>query len=218
MGCKIKEADREKLRDQIVVGAQKYRDKLINKDFLIICEDGASYDVRFFSGDFIHLTGVLSNLNSSRFFDNSEKNLLDTGNILEGQKYNWSTLKSKGNEIERIDEIIYGNTANSLFMINLHTNTGDYPVAIRNSDINTCVGFRDSIHRARTLRKFTNSGDADDSKKIIGILAKKPSEELYSELAYVSNIEELLKRKDDIKEIVDETIKSHFASPISCND
>lgn len=206
MGHIIKERDRMRMRDKVKVGVQKYK-KLIGKDFFIICEDGSAHVVRFFSKDFLHLTGILSDLSDEKFFERCSTGTLSVNDILEEQKYDWNTLKGKTNRIEKIDQILYGNTENSLFMINLHTNTGNYPVAIRNSDIATCIGFRDNIHRARTLRKYANSADADNQQKILAIFGKKPDDKLYREFIYSGDKEQLLEKKKDILKYVTEEVK-----------
>lgn len=208
MSYPIKEKHRKRMRNKIVVGAKKYKNFLIGKDFMVICEDGSTHDARFFSKDFIHLTGVLSDLDDERFFENSCAGTLAVGNILEEQKYNWDNLRNKTDRIEIIDQIIYGNTTNSLFMINLHTKTRDYPIAIRNSDMNTCIGFTDDIHRARSLRKYTNSNDADAQRNIIAIFGKRPNENIYGELVYIKNNDLLLEKKSDISQFVTEDIKT----------
>lgn len=142
----------------------------MDKNIFIICEDGTSYTVCFFANDFLHLTGVRTNLDEKRFFENSFLGRLSEGNIYEEQKYNWQTLKSKAIRIQIIDEIIYTDVEDSLFMENLHTNTFIYNVAIRNTSQNSCVGFKDSINKARTLRKATNSTNATSEKKYLQFL------------------------------------------------
>ena len=206
MAHKINENNRMRMRDKVKTGSKKYKNKLMGKDFFVICEDGSAHTVRFFSKDFLHLTGILTDLSEENFFERSVDGTLSLANIFEEQKYDWNTLKGKTNRIEKIDQIVYGNTANSLFMINLHTNTGNYPVAIRNSDINACIGFRDEVHRARTLRKYTNSADADTQQKILAIFGKVPEEKLYGELVYLHDRDLLLEKKKDILELVAEDV------------
>lgn len=210
MSYTIDDSKRSFLRDKIVTGAQKYKNRLMNKRFLIICEDGQEYMISFFYKDFLHLTGISSNLDETRFFRNSYKGLLSTGNIHRQQKYNWSTLKSKATRIELIDQIIYANVQNSLFMENLHTNTYDYNVAIRNTTINTCVGFKGSIHKARTLRKASNSTNASTTKKILAIFSKQPNELVYNELVYINSVNILLNKNSDIINSLSNEIKSKF--------
>lgn len=96
-------------------------------------------------------------------------------------------------------------------MINLHTNTGDYPVAIRNKDIETCVGFRDKIHRARTLRKYANSADSDAEKEIIAIVSRKAGESVYDEMVYLKEAKLLMEKKENIYTMISETLRGDIA-------
>lgn len=194
------------LRDKIIEGSRKYKNKLMNKSIFIICEDGTSYTVRFFANDFLHLTGIHTNLDEGRFFENSSLGFLSEGNIDEKQKYNWQTLKSKAIRIQNIDEIIYTDVNDSLFMENLHTNTYTYPVAIRNTTQNTCIGFKDDINKARTLRKSTNSTNADSQKKILAIFSKPPGQALYGELIYISDVTVLLSKKPNVTGLLSDNI------------
>ena len=179
------------LRKCYIQGAQNYNHFLMGKIFLIICEDGTETTIRFFKKDYIHLTGIETNLGDNIFFENCKNSTLNNNNILTHQKYNWSTLRGKGTRIQNIHRIIYSNVKESLFIFNLHTNTAHFPVAIRNCTINTCIGFKDELHKARTLRKFTNSGSSDCEKKIVAIFAKKESQSMYDELVYISSIHKI---------------------------
>lgn len=198
---------RRLLREKIINGAQEYNTHLVNKTFLIVCEDGYTDAVRFFKRDFLHLVGVKTDLTESAFYNNCVRRMLDVSNIKEEQKYNWSTLKSKADRIEKIHKIIYADVQDSLFMINLHTNSSDFPVAIRNKSIATCVGFRETINKARTLRKYDNSNDADEQKRIIAIFEKKQTDSLYSDLVYASTVKELYYKKPDINSFLTEELK-----------
>ncbi len=207
MAYKINEQNRLNMRTKIINGAKKYANDLVNKDFMVICEDGSIHSVRFFKKDFQHLTGLLSDLSENDFFTRCMNGTISVQNILEDQKYNIATLKDKTRKIEQINEIVYGNTANSLFMVNLHTNTADYPVAIRNKDISMCVGFREKSNRARTLRKYANSGKADDQLEIIAIFAKTMGTELYTEKVYLKDAETLFNTASNVVEKLTDDVK-----------
>lgn len=199
---------RQFLKDKIIKGSREYKHYLMDKDFLIVCEDGSSHVVRFFKADFLHLTGVRTDLSEGNFFTNSIRGILGVSNIKEEQKYNWETLKSKAVRIEHVHKIIYENVKNTLFMINLRTNTAVFPVAIKNSNLNTCIGFTDSANKARTLRKYNNSNDAEEQKRILAIFEKKQTQEKYDKLVYITSVKELYDKKSDINDcITDEMIE-----------
>lgn len=205
----INDSERKYLRDKIIEGAKAYKNQLLNKKFLILCEDDSIYELVFHKKDFQHLTGLSTDLKDKRFFENSSDGILSENNILENQHYNYRTLKSKADSISSIDRIIYNDTESSLFMINLHTNTCDFPVAIRNSTFNTCVGFTGNDNHARTLRKYSNSQNCDSEKRINVILSKEVTSEKYEKLVYVRkgvekfNInEDYIDTSSEIKDIV----------------
>ena len=176
------------IKECLAEGATNYSHFLTGKVFLIICDDCTERTIRFFKKDYIHLTGIKSNVSDDDFFTLCKKRKLADGNIFTRQYYNWSTLKGKAVRIKDIHKIVYADVKESLFIFDLHTNTADFPVAIRNSTRNTCVGFIDNIHKARTLRKYSNSGNSECEKKIAAIFARPTSQTKYNELVYISNV------------------------------
>ena len=206
----INEEKRKRLRENAIKGASLYAHYLMDKIFLVICEDGTEYSLRFLKSDYRHLTGIDSNLDDDTFFDNCKLRHLDIGNINEYQNYNWQTLNSKAKRISHIHRILYDNVQNALFMINLHTNTRDFPVAIKNTNIDTCIGFVDKNNKARTLRKYNSSNNADAQKKISLIIAKKQNESLYSELVYTSIVKNIYKTNEKIVEKMSPNLQNKF--------
>ncbi len=194
----INNNNKTRLRESSINGAANYAHYLMNKVFLVVCEDGTEYTLQFLKSDYRHLTGIDSDLDDDTFFENCKLRILDVGNILTDQKYNWATLKSKARRISQIHRILYDNIQNALFMVNLHTNTRDFPVAIKNTNIDTCIGFVDNNNKARTLRKYNSSNDADDQKKIILIIAKQQNDSLYNELVYTSIVKDVYKANEQI--------------------
>lgn len=200
----IADNKKEQIRNKVITGAQKYKNYLVGKEFLVICEDFTECIVRFYANDFIHLTGLLSNLSDDDFFNNCCNSALSTGNIETLQKYNWRTLKNKFNRIENIDQIMYGNFLNSKFITNLHTNTATFPVAISNFDIDACIGFNTSYNKARTLRKQSNSTTYDSCKNIIAVFAKQPNVEQYNEKIFLPDKNILADKNDILSKLSDD--------------
>lgn len=207
MSYKINDNKKIFLRKCAIQGARNYHHYLINKTFLVICKNGEERNIRFFKNDYMHLTGLKSNLNEDAFFEQCKNSFLNLGNISQYQKYNWATLKGKAVRIQNIHKIIYSDIQNSLFIFNLHTNTADFPIAIRNSAINTCVTFKNSIGQARSLRKFTNSNNSDCEQEIAAIFAKTEPALQYNELVYISNIKEMLKVNTDCFDKCSDSLK-----------
>ena len=202
----LSEGHKEKLRNQIITGVQNYNKFLLNKVFKIVCDDNSTVDIRFFSNDFKHLTGLYSNLSDSEFYNNCCNGHISSGNIETNQKYNWSTLKTKGNHIENIQELLYKDGEKILVSEVLDTRTCIFPYAVKNTTNNICVGFVDNINRARSLRKATNSTNVQSEKKICAIFAKPRDNDLYNELVYI-NTDKKFSEDDSLLQELDENIK-----------
>ena len=187
MRNQLSEGHKNRLKQSIIQGAENYERYLRDKCFKVVCEDGTHTLVRFFHGDFKHLSGIQSDLNENDFYTKCIRREISTGNILTDQKYDWSTLKGKSSRLENIHEILYLETEKRLLLNELKTNTYIFPVAIRNEEINSCVGFVSETHKARSLRKASSSNIFSNSKKIIAILSRQNSSALFCEIVYVKS-------------------------------
>ena len=208
---------KEKLKHQIIAGAQNYNQYLLNKVFKIVCEDGTAIDIRFFQNDFKHLTGLDSNLSDGKFFKFCRDSIIDIGNIKTFQRYNWDTLKNKGKRIAHIHEMLYQDGNLTLLLECLKTRTHPYPYAIRNDTNDICVCFVDRINKAKSLRKAHNSTDAKAVKNICSIFAKRTSDKKYRELVYLGDKELLLKNNSEIINVLSDDIKNIIVSPNNVN-
>lgn len=211
----LSEGHKEKLRNQIITGARNYKKFLMNKVFLIVCEDGSEYDVRFFKNDFMHLTGLYSNLDEETFFEYCTEAKIDKGNIESVQKYDWSTLKKKGNKIERIHQLLYKDDQKTLLLEALDTNTYVFPIAIKDNENDICIGFVSNVNKARSLRSSKNSSNAKAEKKIIAIFARNNSDSLYNELVYVSKVLGVYSKNEKLLEKLGEPILMRFMEIIT---
>lgn len=180
----LTEGHKLRLHEKIIQGAKNFENYLNDKCFKIECEDKSETIVRFFQGDFKHLTGIESDLNDDDFYDKCLHHQIGTGNILTEQKYDWATLKGKSNRIESIHKLLYEEAEKTLLLNDLKVNTTVFPVAIRNDSTKSCVGFVSDIHKARSLRKSNSSKNAITEKKIIAIYGKKNGEQEFSEIVY----------------------------------
>ena len=198
------------LRNQIISGARNYYHYLSNKIFKIVCEDGTEVNVRFFISDFKHMTGLYSDLDEEDFFENCLTGKIDVGNIDTLQKYNWGTLKAKGQRIEKIHELLYKDSQKTLLLETLETNTCIFPYAIKNSSSNICVGFVTNVNKARSLRKASSAIKAKFEKNIIAIFAKSTKNSLYHELVYISNVLGVYEKNADLLNKLDDDIQMKF--------
>lgn len=180
----LTEGNKERLKIKLIQGAKNFETFLNNKCFRVVCEDNSETIIRFFQGDFKHLTGIESDLDDDEFYNKCVDGLIDIGNILSSQKYDWSTLRGKSNRIENIHKLLYEDASKTLLLNGLKAHTTVFPVAIRNDNTNSCVGFVSNINKARSLRKASSSKNSDAEKEIIAIYGKKNGEQEFSEIVY----------------------------------
>lgn len=66
--CIYYQKTKKYLREKYIIASEKYKNLLMDKDFLVICEDNSEDTVTFFAKDFKHLTEIKSDLIDGRFF------------------------------------------------------------------------------------------------------------------------------------------------------
>lgn len=204
--CELTDNHKERLKRCIITGAQNYEHYLLNKVFKIVCEDGSNVDVRFFQNDYKHLSGLYSNLNDEDFFKFCRDGIIDIGNIKTNQKYNWDTLRNKGDRIAHIHEMLYLDGEQTLLLECLDTKNRIFPYAIRNDDNDICVCFVDISNKARSLRKAHSSLNAREEKKICSVFAKNTEDAIYNELVYLRDSKMLTENNPEIINILSEDI------------
>ena len=182
---KLSKSNKKRIVKEVIAGARIYQKYLATNIFLIITEDGKYNEVRFNKNDFAHLVGVRSYLNDMDFFKNCIKGTLAENNIHDYQHYDFGTLRKKIIRIKKINRIIYANANTNLVLVNLHTNTSDFPLAIESIEDKMVVAFTGNDNHARSLRN-NNQTNSDVKKNIIAIFAKeKNSKYTYSNCVYL---------------------------------
>lgn len=73
-----KSEKKEILRQQIIVAAKTYSQKLAGKVFLYVYGN-EYFEVLFKTDRFLHLTGVVTKLNAREFYRNAKRGELDNG-------------------------------------------------------------------------------------------------------------------------------------------
>lgn len=193
------------IRDAIE-GARLYQKYLVANTFLVVTEDGKSSEVCFNKKDFAHLLGVRSSLNDLDFYNHCIKGTLTESNINEQQHYDFGTIRKKIVRIKKINKIMYANADTNLILINLHTNTIDFPLAIESPKDKMVIAFTGNDNHARSLRN-NNQTNSDEKKQIIAIFSKKRNaKEMYTQLIYLKDYR-ILK---DIYKDFDENISVHL--------
>lgn len=208
----MNQSKKSKIRERIIEGARNYKNRLMNKTFGIVAEDGVIYQIHFYKNDFKHLTGVTSNLNDSNFFNECVCGRISDGNIDTIQHYNWSNINHKTQNVKVIHELLYKDCSKTIAIDSLVTHCIVFPLALKSTQSNMCVGFVSSQLRARSMRKASNSYGSSPiaEKKVIAIFGKPTNALLYNELVYISDVKNVYDKCPGILEKIEPSMKDRF--------
>ena len=206
----LNQSSKKRIRKDAIEGARLYQKYLVTNTFLIVTEDGKSKEVCFNKKDFAHLVGVRSSLNDLDFYNHCTQGTLVESNINEQQYYDFGTIRKKIVRIKKINKIMYANADTNLILINLHTNTVDFPLAIESPKDKMVVAFTGNDNHARSLRN-NNQTNFDEKKKIIAIFSKKrDSKEKYTQLVYLKDYQTLKAIYEDFNENVSVDLLNNY--------
>lgn len=172
----LSESKKKRIIRDIIMGSRLYAKFLVPHDFLIVTSDGKYNEVRFHKEDFAHLVGVRSYLNDLDFYKNCIKGTIAENNIKDQQHYDFGTIRKKIMRITKIHKIIYADAQTNLVLVNLHTKTHNFPLAIENAHDKMVVAFIGKDLHARSLRN-NNQTNVDE----------KNSKSKYSNCIYLKN-------------------------------
>ena len=184
---KLSQSGKKRIKNSVIIGARLYKKYLVPNEFLVITEDGDSVIVRFHKEDFAHLVGVRNIFNDLDFYNHCVHGTLTEANINTNQHYDFGTIRKKMIRIKKINQIMYANAHTNLILVNLHTHTKKFPIAIESVQDKMVVAFTDNDFHARSLRN-NNQTNADEKKNIIAIFSKeKGSNNKYKQLVYIND-------------------------------
>ena len=185
----LNQSSKKRIKNDVISGARLYKKYLVPNEFLVITEDGDSVVVCFHKEDFAHLAGVRNVFSDLDFYNHCALGTLTEENIKTEQHYDFGTIRKKIIRIKKINKIIYANADTNLVLVNLHTHTRDFPIAIESPEDKMVVAFIGDDFHARSLRN-NNQTNADEKKNIIAIFSReKRSEDKYEQLVYINDYE-----------------------------
>ena len=195
---KLNQSAKRRIKNNIIIGARLYQKYLVPYSFLIITEDDSFKEICFNRKDFIHLTGIRSNLSDLEFYDHCLKGTISENNFYNQQHYDFGTIRKKIIRIAKINKIIDANGDTNLILFNFHTHTKDFPLAIESDKDKMVVAFIGKDNHARSLRN-NNQVLSDSRKRIIAIFSKERiNNKKYERIIYLKNHENLINLSDDL--------------------
>ena len=195
----------KKMAVNIIINAAKnYQEKLQDKTFLIIYQNGCKVDkvqVEFRDNHFLHLTGVKTKLSAQRFYEKCLNRKLSDKEIELDCK---GKAQQKLSVLPFLHELLYHNC-----MIGTFINSGIYIKAdyfVGNTKAVLSVGFRfgKRVDFPVTLYKEDVRKLSQPTNKVLAIFIKNYNQKNYKQYTYLSKGQEINKLllEEDIKELV----------------
>lgn len=217
----VKKENREKnieIVNRIKEGAKIYRDELAGKTFLIIFE-GQSIEVMFKKENFLHFTGVETNLYAEDFY---KKALIEGKGGLKYTEIGFSVFKPyhfadiKTSHLKEAFTLFQRDT---LIITDLHTNSTDYKFG--STDFELVFGFNDRLNDEgikindflvpQTLRiEELANNQYQEMFSVDYILSRKNDQNEYDEIVFGEK-EELFAYLDEHEEI---QLKHHISNDL----
>lgn len=184
------------VRENIIANVQNYKNILVGRYYLYIFENQC-FEMYFGIDNFLHLTGVGTNLSPNQFYELAKKGKLQSKQMFFNSRFPLSTALKKTENLGMLENFV----KEGYFVIkNLKTSTVTYPYAITNIDQSVLIGLKteekDEIYIPKSFRVKGNIFDktSDDNLfEIHHILSKTDKNSLYDTVLYkeMDNFNEL---------------------------
>ena len=162
----MKQSFKKTIRDKLIQAAMSYS-KLLEKEIVIAsssfeCSD--SYTIRFFKSNFLHLTGVSTNLSSEDFFEKCLNGLIDENDFSVDK-----TIEQKGLVRLKMKHLPF---INSFFdgevLVQDNFEKGSIKCLVATSDGKCTIGFVDAKYHMRP-KTILDKNHLSKTKKIISV-------------------------------------------------
>ena len=198
-----REAKIEIVRNNIIKNVQVYKNVLAGRYYLYIFENQC-FEMYFGTDNFLHLTGVKTNVSPNQFYQLAKKGKLESKQLMFDSRHPLPTAMKKSRNLYDLDKFI----SEGYFIVkDLVTPTATYPYAITNIDRSILIGLKEEeteveIYIPKSFRvkgDIINKSDSSNIFEIQAILCKTDKLGLYDNILY---------QEKNILHSLDEQIKS----------
>lgn len=195
------------ITQSIIQAASVYKTKMVGYSFLYVFE-GRCIEVIYRVKDFMHLTGVDSNLSANAFYREAIKGKLRHNQIYFSQRHPYDLCVQKMTQLQNISAV----TNSEIFMLeDLTTDTFTYKFGLTELNFTLCLkedidstgNVASDKYIVRSLRVEDSVPRSSDAYEVQYIFAKRNDEKLYNVLKYgdkryrISNLaQEVLSKLD----------------------
>lgn len=198
----------ELVRKNIIKAAQVYKETLVGRYYLYIFENQC-LEMYYGTDNFLHLTGVGTNLSANQFYELAKSGELQINQIFFNQRFPLSTALKKTAYLTELEKFV----KEGYFIVkNLKTLTVFYPYAITNIDQSVLLGLKEEIKEELYIPKsfrikgnIFDKANKNDLFEINFILSKTDSEGMYDIVLYqeqsFANLSQKILSKIDTKNL-----------------
>ncbi|MCD8301325.1 MAG: PBECR4 domain-containing protein [Clostridiales bacterium] len=200
--------------NSIMAAAQVYKTKMVGYVFLYVFE-GHTLEVVYRIRDFMHMTGVESNVSAEQFFKNAVKGSLKPDQVKFSNRHPYALSKKKVSQLENISLI----TNSDIFMLeDMQTKTFTYKFGITDLNFTVCLGQNtdkngnaiSKYFSVRSIRVEDSVSRADEAYEVQYIFSRKNDEKKYNTIMYADKRMNINDLTEDVLEMLDDSI---LASP-----
>lgn len=199
--------DKRVLVRRIKNAAQKYKNKLVGKVFLIVYED-KYVEIIFKTSSFMHLTGVASTLTADNFYKKAKRRQLRENEICFDSEHPADFADLKTSHLESLENMV---TTDTLIGEGISMAQAFFPIGI--TDLNVVVCFGQNTDSAGNLLnnylvpysfrvESIDNGKVGTLHEVKCVLSKRTGETKYNILEF-GNKEDINSFSDEIKDMID---------------
>ena len=180
-----------KITQDIITSAKTYKSKLVGRTFLYVF-DNKFIEVIYRTKDFLHLTGVDTNLSAEAFYKDAVKGRLRHNQIYFTARHPNDLCVQKLSQLKNIsavsnsDMVIFEDVTTSTFVYRFGLSELNFTLCLA-EDINSEGIIISDKFVARSLRVEDSFSRSRDAHEILYIFSKKNTDKLYSTINYIDN-------------------------------
>ena len=176
----------EIVRNNIIENVQIYKNVMAGHYYMYIF-DNQYFEMYYGTDNFLHLTGVGTNLSPNQFYKLAKSGKLQLEQMYFSKRFPLSTAMKKSRSLAELDKFV----SEGYFIVkDLVTEKVVYPYAITNIDKSVLIGLKeehDEIYIPKSFRikgNIFDKGDCDKLYEINAILCKNDFKGLYDTVLY----------------------------------
>lgn len=162
----------ELIRNNIISAAQVYKNSLVGRYYLYVFENNY-FEMYYGTDNFLHLTGVGTELRASQFYELAKEGKLQSGQLFFNQRFPLTTAMKKTAHLIHLEKFV---KEGYFIAKNLKTASVFYPYAITNIDQSVLLGLKEEMEKEVYIPK---------SFRIKGNIFEKVTENNLFEINYI---------------------------------